>query len=76
MGQPNKIVIFRVYLGLKILKKSMIIKNRNLKSLGENNNVVLVSIENLKNLKKVYPNYFLDAREFVTTIEKYINTEI
>ena len=33
MGQSNKIVIFRVYLGLKILKKSMIIKNRNLKSL-------------------------------------------
>lgn len=38
--------------------------------------LLLVSIENLKNLKKVYPNYFLDAREFVTTIEKYINTEI
>ena len=33
MGQSNKIVIFRVYLGLKIFKKSMIIKNRNLKSL-------------------------------------------
>ena len=43
---------------------------------GENNNVVSVSVENLKNLKKAYPNYFLDAREFVTTIEKYINTEI
>ena len=41
---------------------------------GENNNVVSVSVENLKNLKKAYPNYFLDAREFVTTIEKYINT--
>lgn len=41
MGQPNKIVFFRVYFGLKILKKSMIIKNRNLKSLGENNNVVI-----------------------------------
>jgi putative relA/spoT domain protein len=43
---------------------------------GENNNVVSVSVENLKNLKKAYPNYFLDAREFVTTIEKYINIEI
>ena len=43
---------------------------------GENNNVVSVSVENLKNLKKAYPNYFLDASEFVTTLEKYINTEI
>ncbi len=43
---------------------------------GENNNVVSVSVGNLKNLKKAYPNYFLNAREFVTTIEKYINTEI
>ena len=33
MGQSNKIVMFRVYLELKILKKSMIIKNRKLKSL-------------------------------------------
>ena len=33
MGQPNKIVFFRVYLGSKILKKSMIIKNWKLKSL-------------------------------------------
>ena len=38
---------------------------------GDTNNVVSVSVENLKNLKKAYPNYFLDAREFVTTISKY-----
>ena len=41
----------------------------------DTNNVVSVSVENLKNLRKAYPNYFLDAREFVTTIGKYINTE-
>ena len=39
----------------------------------DTNNVVSVSVENLKNLRKAYPNYFLDAREFVTTIGKYIN---
>ena len=38
----------------------------------ENNNVVTVSVENLKTLKKAYPNYFLDAREFVATINKII----
>lgn len=38
----------------------------------EGNNVVSVSVENLKNLKKAYPNYFLDASEFVGTINKYI----
>ena len=41
----------------------------------DTNNVVLVSVVNLKNLRKAYPNYFLDASEFVTTIGKYINTE-
>lgn len=38
----------------------------------ETNNVVSVSVENLQKLKKAYPNYFLDAREFVSTINKYI----
>lgn len=36
-------------------------------------NVVSVSVENLKNLRKAYPNYFLDASEFVGTINKYIS---
>lgn len=38
----------------------------------EKTNVVLVSVEDLKNLKKAYPNYFLDAGSFIRTIEKYI----
>ena len=38
----------------------------------EKKNVVLVSVEDLKNLKKAYPNYFLDAGSFIRTIEKYI----
>lgn len=36
-------------------------------------NVVSVSVKNLKNLRKAYPNYFLDASEFVGTINKYIS---
>lgn len=39
---------------------------------SEDNNVVSVSVENLKKLKKAYPNYFLDAREFVKIISKHI----
>lgn len=38
----------------------------------EKTNVVLVSVEDLKNLKKAYPNYFLDAGSFIRTIGKYI----
>ena len=34
--------------------------------------VVMVSVEGMKNLKKAYPNYFLDAGDFVKTIENLI----
>jgi len=35
----------------------------------KNHEVVLVSVEDIKNLKKLYPNYFLDTKQFI----KYIN---
>ena len=36
---------------------------------NSNYEIVLVSVENIKKLKKLYPNYFLDTKEFL----KYIN---
>ncbi|WP_406038986.1 GTP pyrophosphokinase family protein [Succinimonas sp.] len=43
-------------------------KNRN----NTGKSVVLVRSKNLKELKKAYPNYFLDAQYFVRTIEDMI----
>lgn len=40
-------------------------KNRN----NPNIDIVMVSIDDLKSLKKAYPNYFLDARGFTNTIK-------
>lgn len=37
--------------------------------------VVLVKSKNLKELKKAYPNYFLDTQYFVKTIEDIIKAE-
>lgn len=36
------------------------------------NNAVLVSADSIHNLKKAYPNYFMDIKEFVTKLEKII----
>lgn len=35
--------------------------------------VVLVSVGNLKGLKKAYPNYFLDTKLFIETLESIVN---
>lgn len=37
---------------------------------NENSQVVLVSLESIKSLKKAYPNYFLDTNDFNKQIEK------
>ncbi|MCF7916572.1 MAG: RelA/SpoT domain-containing protein [Candidatus Omnitrophica bacterium] len=42
---------------------------------NKNVEVVLVLVDDIKNLKKLYPNYFLDTREFLKIIEK-INQKI
>lgn len=34
---------------------------------------VLVRVENFNNLRKIYPNYFIDIDEFNEIIESYIN---
>ncbi|EEU7814998.1 hypothetical protein HEE88_001862, partial [Campylobacter upsaliensis] len=36
----------------------------------ENINAVLVDIDSVKNLKKAYPNYFGNAKEFIKLVEK------
>lgn len=36
---------------------------------GDNKQAVLVSIDNIDSLKKAYPNYFLDTREFIGYID-------
>ncbi|MBC8287578.1 MAG: RelA/SpoT domain-containing protein [Nitrospinae bacterium] len=41
-------------------------------NLGEKIEVVLVSAGTIKDLKKAYPNYFLDTRDFVKEVESII----
>ncbi len=38
---------------------------------NEDRDIVLVSADTTKELRKAYPNYFLDAREFVIKLNKY-----
>lgn len=38
----------------------------------ETKEVVLVSAENMKSIEKAYPNYFLDARKFITYISDFL----
>jgi putative GTP pyrophosphokinase len=51
-------------------KKEQDIKNR-----GKNNveHVVLIPKSNVKHIEKSYQNFFLDTKEFINIIEKYIN---
>jgi putative GTP pyrophosphokinase len=35
-----------------------------------NINIVLVSVDNLNNLKKLYPNFFLDSHEFIKYVDE------
>ena len=39
-------------------------------SMGENLQVVLVSAGSIDDLRRAYPNYFLDTREFINQLEK------
>ena len=38
--------------------------------------VVLLSTSVMKNLKKAYPNYFADTKEFVANLQKFLNNKI
>ena len=37
----------------------------------EDRDIVLVSADTTKELKKAYPNYFLDAKEFINQLNRY-----
>lgn len=39
----------------------------------EDRDIVLVSAETAKELRRAYPNYFLDTREFISTLKKCLN---
>lgn len=39
---------------------------------NHNKDVVMISVGDMKNLKRAYPNYFLDAKDFVKTIRDLI----
>lgn len=41
----------------------------------EDRDIVLVSAETTKELRKAYPNYFLDSREFVNVLNTYFQQE-
>ena len=34
--------------------------------------VVLVGVDNINELKRAYPNYFVDSKEFLQTLKKII----
>ena len=38
----------------------------------ENANAVLVSVQSLTELRRAYPNYFLDVRRFVEDLDRVI----
>ena len=42
----------------------------------KNTEVVLVSVDDINNLNKLYPNYFLDTGEFVKLLNMYISKKI
>ena len=39
---------------------------------GANRQAVLVATGPLDNLRRAYPNYFLDTREFIATINRMV----
>ena len=39
----------------------------------EDNDVVLVGADTSRDLRKAYPNYFNDSRDFIKELEKYID---
>lgn len=42
----------------------------------EDRDIVLVSAETAKELRKAYPNYFLDAKEFVNVLNTYFREDV
>ena len=42
----------------------------------EDKDIVLVSAETSKELRKAYPNYFLDTKEFIQALEKYVGDKL
>ncbi|WP_300452958.1 RelA/SpoT domain-containing protein [Fusobacterium sp.] len=57
---------------IELLYSSLENKYRN----THDKDVVMVSVEGMKNIRKAYPNYFLDAKDFVRTIESLIKKVI
>lgn len=43
---------------------------------NEDRDIVLVSAETMKELRKAYPNYFLDTKEFIETLKEYLGDNI
>ena len=50
--------------------EAIMLKNR------EDKDIVLVSADTTKELRKGYPNYFLDAREFINKLNDYFKEKI
>ncbi|WP_393971349.1 RelA/SpoT domain-containing protein [Oxyplasma meridianum] len=66
--RPLNIMFYRQF--DKAMEKYQEIEQNN-----SDNNVVLVSIKDIKNLKKAYPNYFLDSSDFIKFIKDKVKRE-
>lgn len=53
-------------------KKSYAILEKEIAKSKKNWDVVLISIDDIKALKKAYPNYYLDSKEFVQSVAGFI----
>ena len=42
----------------------------------EDKHIVLVSADTTKELRKAYPNYFLDTKEFVNKLSEYFKESV
>jgi len=91
LNYSNKKNIKFISLEMDFVKKDVIIKtfskNENKKALkyyldkeknifdNENYDIVLVSVDSIKNIKKSYPNYFLDSTQFVKELKRIIKSK-
>jgi putative GTP pyrophosphokinase len=70
LDQENKMVEIRGYKREELLLASQQLAiNEKLQTEGASIDTVLVSVGRLNSLKKAYPNYFLDIRDFISKIE-------
>ncbi|MDR2924364.1 MAG: RelA/SpoT domain-containing protein [Azoarcus sp.] len=59
----------------KLANAAYIDAERN-KSKEEQSQIVLVSVSSIKSLKRIYPNYFLDTKKFVTEVTKVVKDRV